>query len=98
MGTPHVHREIIKAWADGAEIQIKCNKEWINANPTWHPNEEYRIKPKIVKREGWVNIYRMHDGDRTECGCVVYKTKQEALSCAGLRAIATVKVEWGEEE
>jgi len=39
----------------------------------------------------------MHDGDRTDCGSVVYKTKQEALSCAGLHAIATVKVEWEEE-
>ena len=100
----HKHADIIHAWAEGETIQAKVNdgydKAWIDLetnNPTFYPSNEYRIKPKIIKREGWMNIYRMHDGDRTDCGSVVYKTKQEALSRAGLHAIATVKVEWEEE-
>ena len=42
----HKHAELIKAWADGAEIQFKNrNDEWENATaPTWYEYTEYRIK------------------------------------------------------
>jgi len=52
----HKHSELIKAWADGAEIQYydpglftwvdMCGREL-----NWHPEAQYRIKPekKIVK-------------------------------------------------
>ena len=58
---PHKHAELIKAWADGAEIErreIYCRfdynkdvdvvkEEWIpEQNPTWVWNVEYRIKPE----------------------------------------------------
>ncbi len=47
---PHKHAELIKAWADGAEIQFKSalKEEWHDAegNPDWHENLEYRIKPE----------------------------------------------------
>lgn len=51
---PHKHAELIKAWADGAEIQeyirpISSNWEfeWTdNPNPTWERDNEYRIKPR----------------------------------------------------
>lgn len=47
--TPHVHAEVIKAWADGAEIECKQinDDRWaaIICTPNWHPNWEYRIKP-----------------------------------------------------
>jgi hypothetical protein len=54
---PHVHAELIKAWADGAEVEIydRFNKcpSWINvkdyfktmASPVWYDDMEYRIKP-----------------------------------------------------
>ena len=99
--TRHEHADIIHAWADGAEIQRRENScvAWTDThNPQWIAGVEYRIKPRTVKHEGWVNIYRMHGVIRIECGCVVYKTKQEAISCAGMHAIATVKIEWEEEE
>jgi hypothetical protein len=52
----HKHAEIIKAWADGAEIEVK----WKNAECDWYPQEDFlwfirsefadkadfRIKPK----------------------------------------------------
>lgn len=45
---PRKHAEVIKAWADGAEIQIKYsdepNKWHACANPTWDEHHEYRVK------------------------------------------------------
>ena len=41
---PHKHAELIKAWADGAEIQKKDGKEWVDCEPWWYEDEKYRIK------------------------------------------------------
>lgn len=50
----HKHAELIKAWADGAEIQ-RClvnssyavEDDWLDdKEPVWYVNREYRIKPK----------------------------------------------------
>jgi hypothetical protein len=48
MKTPHKHAELIKAWADGAEIEIRGYEgRWNDCpDPTWHPNATYRIKPE----------------------------------------------------
>ena len=44
----HKHAELIKAWADGAEIQVRCGKhDWEDLTtkyPDWYHNYEYRIK------------------------------------------------------
>ena len=48
----HVHAELIKAWADGAEIEYFCikNNKWISqAHPDWLQFIEYRIKPEIER-------------------------------------------------
>jgi hypothetical protein len=44
----HKHAELIKAWADGAEIQVKAHKlVWEDReNPLWDTDSEYRIKPE----------------------------------------------------
>lgn len=44
----HKHSELIKKWADGAEIQVKNSfNEWIDEkNPIWESWIEYRIKPE----------------------------------------------------
>ena len=51
MNKPHKHAELIKAWADGATIQVKYTDDpqyWVDKdNPTWHPNDQYRIKPEL---------------------------------------------------
>ena len=47
MNKPHKHAEIIKAWADGAEIQYKSgidNYWWDIKSPEWQETTEYRIK------------------------------------------------------
>ncbi len=46
---PHKHAEIIKAWADGAEIQTRdgLRNVWVDiiGTPVW-TSENYRIKPE----------------------------------------------------
>ena len=44
----HKHAELIKAWADGAQIQVKAHKlTWEDReNPLWDADSEYRIKPE----------------------------------------------------
>lgn len=44
--TPHKHAELIKAWADGAEIELRTVKWEPCPYPSWSPNTEYRIKPE----------------------------------------------------
>lgn len=47
MKTPHKHADLIKAWADGAEIEIKTEDgRWAASSPSWQSFLEYRIKPE----------------------------------------------------
>ena len=47
MKTPHKHAELIKAWADGAEIEIKFYNGWRDCRPVdWSEHAEFRIKPE----------------------------------------------------
>lgn len=44
---PHKHAEIIKAWADGAEIEYEyCGRYECIKSPVWDEETEYRIKPE----------------------------------------------------
>ena len=44
---PHKHAELIKAWADGAEIEVLIDNEWrLSHKPLWELNWRYRIKPE----------------------------------------------------
>ena len=51
MNQPHKHKDLIIAWANGAEIQYKTlskekNNEWEDIwAPLWSENTEYRVKP-----------------------------------------------------
>jgi len=48
----HKHAELIKAWADGAEIEYKSPYGWSpieGRNPSWLDNSEYRIKSEEKK-------------------------------------------------
>lgn len=50
---PHKHAELIKAWADGAEIEYKTpSGKWFTlCQPTWLPLREYRVKPALSPQE-----------------------------------------------
>ena len=47
---PHKHSELIKEWADGAEIEYfsPTSEKWVEVgmSPAWSNNFEYRIKPE----------------------------------------------------
>lgn len=44
---PHKHAEVIKAWADGAEIEIRMEEGWYTVyDPIWNSNDTFRIKPE----------------------------------------------------
>lgn len=51
MNKKHKHAEVIKAWADGAEIQASYKGgPWINFDePSWCPETDFRIKPPAPK-------------------------------------------------
>lgn len=48
MKTPHKHAELIKAWADGAEIEAYSGVgKWVCIErPEWYVDTIYRIKPE----------------------------------------------------
>ena len=93
----HIHADLIHAWADGAEIQFKNEHgNWMSVSPTWGVDTEYRIKPRIVKKEGWVNVYKGHPNYNT--GVDVHSCFKKAHDAAPHGCVATVKIEWEEEE
>ena len=61
---PRVHAEMIKAWADGYEIEVFIPEQdkWVDvAKPEWFDNMEYRVKPGVIARrpritQRWANI------------------------------------------
>ena len=94
----HVHADLIHAWADGAEIQAKVNsEEWIGTqNPTWHPTNEYRIKPRTVKKVGWVRVVKLPSG-QVHAALDVFGTEAQARQDCPARILAVVPFEWTEE-
>ena len=97
----HKHADVIHAWADGAVIQQFCGDGWYDDSdtPNWFEDAEYRIKPRTVKREGWVNIYRAPGVEFPSTVCCVHPSEEAAKAFAGSGTVASrIKVEWEEEE
>lgn len=75
MGKPHKHSELIKLWADGAEIQCRHQSHlgaWVDvAVPQWHIDWDYRIKPKTIKYRNflWTPQYTWETSKRVVCVC-----------------------------
>jgi hypothetical protein len=56
MKTPHKHAELIKAWADGAEVEMWDGESWLpRESPYWNEAIVYRIKPE--PKPDVVNMY-----------------------------------------
>jgi hypothetical protein len=92
MGTKHKHYDVIVAWANGEEIQYEHKGSWININdPDWYETINYRIKPKRVKKEGWVNVYSPYSA------CIL-PTKELADKRANTQRKTCIRIEWEEEE
>jgi phage major head subunit gpT-like protein len=53
---PHKHADLIKAWADGVEIECWDGKKWFEVNhPIWIEHNQFRIKPEIKPNNGKLN-------------------------------------------
>jgi len=75
MSQRHKHADLIHAWAEGAEIEVKAfDGSWsepLNNSPVWFPDYEYRIKPEEPR--WWENIpehgvlVKPLDASETEC-------------------------------
>jgi len=69
--TPHPHKDLIIAWANGAKIQRKnvLTEEWTDAanSPLWSPDTEYRIKPEpiILQYRKYLTVYNYYVNKRT---------------------------------
>lgn len=97
----HKHADVIHAWAEGAEIQFRrsAGERWVDErSPSFFVFNEYRIKPRTVKHEGWVNIYRLPGGEFSSTVYCVHATEEAAKTLAGSGTVARVKVEWEETE
>lgn len=98
MGTKHKHRDAITAWANGEECEFfsPISEKWepLNPNsvPAFYEDYQYRIKPKRVKKEGWVNVYKDDDY------AILHDTKESADRNEGIGRVACVRIEWEEEE
>jgi len=68
--TPHKHAELIKAWADGAEIEyFALEGSWLpTTRPEWSWNGKYRIKPE-PKPDYTQLIYAKR---KDPCGKLIY--------------------------
>jgi len=63
MKTPHVHAELIKAWADGAEIEAyQGSGSWSYVeSPAWNIGTTYRIKPEPKPDVVYYGVYNPED-------------------------------------
>lgn len=100
MTTPHKWAEVIKAWADGKEVQyayIVAQSEWITAiQPNFHSETiVWRIKPKTVKYRRYIT-----NGINGPVVMVVHSPyeegKAESVWCKTF--IRWIDAEWQEEE
>lgn len=76
MKTPHKHAELIKAWADGAQIQYKsqllAERGWVDdPHPSFDVDYEWRIKPEpkpddvifICAKTNWIGYSHLRHAD-----------------------------------
>jgi hypothetical protein len=86
----HKHAELIKAWADGAEIEVKNkNNNWSDVCIyAWNPDVEYRIKPEekqTVVRYLWATDVSILS---------IFATEEEAAQ----HPTKLLKLEWSRTE
>lgn len=97
MGQPHKHAELIKAWADGAAIEVKCgvdNWEDIGGSPAWLDFNEYRIKPEPPKYpQTKISHVEFHEIWKAQTGDVIWSS---AVSFAIANAAIARAIEDGD--
>ena len=107
----HKHAELIKAWADGAEIECRhkregCENEWYDwylvADPRWYTNSdmEYRIKPKEKQKvKMWQWIIKARGQKRPTLTSGFYRSVSSVIEySAGNRGDNIQRADWTEIE
>ena len=88
MKTPHKHAELIKAWADGADIQVlQHDTVWLDCiDPYWADHVQYRIKPEPKPEQETKYMYlNWQDGENkwfitaSPFKCTKFRFKVEPL-------------------
>ena len=72
---PHVHAEVIHAWADGQDVEWSFNGcDWVTTNVnfgetlSWSPKVKYRVKPKppkVIELYAYAEFYKGTDLEYT---------------------------------
>ena len=100
----HKHADVIHAWAEGEEIEWRCNDadawELVTSKyPSWLEEAEFRIKPKTGKKEGYMMVSTRGEGIRSP----VFDSSMEVAEWRGSYACTDslpynkiVKVTWEE--
>lgn len=100
--TPHKHAEVIKAWADGAEIQYRSPESmsisWNDTkDPAWNVEFEYRVKPQPKKCVPYKRYLYHSLGGETHVG-LVYKDRGWNPEPGNSGFIDWIDTEWQEHE
>ena len=99
MSKPHKHSELIKMWADGAEIEVKhpSNQSWWDAKPPlWDLDYKYRIKPEEKKPVvRWMWAWEEH---KLWCMSDTFMTEEEAKDLETESGIRYIKLDWSQQE
>lgn len=62
----HIHAALIKAWAEGAEIEVQIDGVWTPcSSPTWSPHCKYRLAHSGIKVRYRVALMRHRLGTYT---------------------------------
>jgi len=98
MNKRHIHADVIHAWAEGEEVEYRSCGEWVSQKkPSFHEALQWRVKPKTVKKEGWVNVYGTDNEGDSYAG-FIWSTEAKANEQATKDRIACIRIEWEETE
>ncbi len=85
----HPHAIILRAIADGKEIQVwsTCNEDWLTCDEEVFFSKQqqrsdvpFRIKPEV--KTGWIALYENTQPDVVASATHVHPTKEEAIKWA----------------
>jgi hypothetical protein len=98
MGNKHRHYDVIVAWAAGEEIEYELYGNWhryAGENcPPFKTEHKWRIKPKLVKKEADVVVYKTSDGEIK----AYVSFLGPILQVYNATLIKVIPLEWAEEE
>ena len=87
MSKAHKHAELIKKWADGAEIEYYEHGWYSCSSPTWDKDVPYRIKPEVQYPCTRMSEKELRTVYNRNCGNSVYRLTSDIANTAIRRAI-----------